>query len=116
LTAKGDSRLLKVALENLLGNAWKFTSKTKKAKIEFGLMKAIGGDPSYFVRDNGCGFDISLANRLFTPFQRLHGEEEFSGTGIGLATVHRIIARHGGRIWAESDVDKGAIFFFTLPS
>jgi PAS domain S-box-containing protein len=116
LTAKGDSRLLSVALENLLGNAWKYTSNCEQAKIEFGLTKTIGGDPAYFVRDNGCGFDMSLANRLFMPFQRLHGEEEFSGTGVGLATVQRIIGRHGGHIWAESDVDKGATFFFTLPS
>jgi PAS domain S-box-containing protein len=116
LTAKGDSRLLRIALENLLGNAWKFTSKSKRAKIEFGLMKTIGGKPTYFVRDNGSGFDMSMADRLFMPFQRLHGDEEFSGTGIGLATVHRIITRHGGRMWAESAVGKGATFFFTLLS
>jgi PAS domain S-box-containing protein len=116
LTAKGDSRLLKVAVENLLGNAWKYTSKSKGAKVEFGLMKTVGDKPTYFVRDNGCGFDMKMADRLFKPFQRLHGDEEFSGTGVGLATVHRIITRHGGRIWAESAVGKGTIFFFTLPS
>jgi PAS domain S-box-containing protein len=116
LTAKGDSRLLGVALENLLGNAWKFTSKSEKATIEFGLLKPIGGEPTYFVRDNGCGFDMSMADKLFKPFQRLHEDEEFSGTGVGLATVHRIITKHGGRIWAESEVDQGTTFFFTLPS
>jgi PAS domain S-box-containing protein len=116
ITAKGDSRLLRIALENLLDNARKFTSRKKNAKIEFGAMKTRGGEPTYFVRDNGCGFDMSKADRLFKPFQRLHGDEEFSGTGIGLATVHRIITRHGGRIWAESEVNKGTTFFFTLPS
>jgi PAS domain S-box-containing protein len=116
LTAKGDSRLLKIALENLLGNAWKFTSKSKQVKIEFGLMKTTGNDWTYFVRDNGCGFDVSMADKLFVPFLRLHGDEEFSGTGVGLTTVHRIITRHEGRIWAESTVGKGATFYFTLPS
>jgi len=116
LTAKGDSRLLKIALENLIGNAWKFTSKSKQAKVEFGLMKTIGGEPTYFVRDNGCGFDMARADKLFEPFQRLHTDEEFSGTGVGLTTVRRIITRHGGRIWAESEVNKGTTFFFSLPS
>jgi light-regulated signal transduction histidine kinase (bacteriophytochrome) len=114
LTAKGDSRLLKAVLENLLANAWKFTAKSKKAKIEFGLLKPIGEEPIYFVRDNGCGFDMSMAGDLFKPFQRLHTDEEFPGTGVGLASVRRIITRHGGRIWAESAVGKGATFFFTL--
>jgi light-regulated signal transduction histidine kinase (bacteriophytochrome) len=116
LTAKGDSRLLRVALENLIGNAWKFTSKSKRAKIEFGLIKTIRDEMTFFVRDNGCGFDMSMMDKLFQPFQRFHSDEEFSGTGIGLATVHRIITRHGGRIWAESAVGKGATFFFTLPT
>ncbi len=116
LTAKGDSRLLEIALENLLSNAWKYTEKRDAGKIEFGLLKAKGEEPTYFVRDNGCGFDMSMANRLFKPFQRLHGDEEFSGTGVGLATVHRIITRHGGRIWAESTAGKGSTFYFTLPS
>jgi PAS domain S-box-containing protein len=116
LTAKGDSRLLRVALENLLGNAWKFTIQCERATIEFGLLKAVGEGPTYFVRDNGCGFDMSMADKLFKPFQRLHTDEEFSGTGVGLATVHRIITRHGGRIWAESEVGKGTTFFFTLPT
>jgi PAS domain S-box-containing protein len=116
LAAKGDSRLLRIALENLLGNAWKYTAKRKQAIIEFGLLKTAGDNRPYFVRDNGCGFDMSMAYRLFKPFQRLHGDEEFSGTGIGLATVHRIITKHGGRVWAESKVNKGTTFFFTLPS
>ena len=103
-------------MENLFGNAWKFTSKSKGAKIEFGLMKTIGDERTYFVCDNGSGFDMSKADKLFMPFQRLHENEEFSGTGVGLATVHRIITRHGGRIWAESEVDKGTTFFFTLPT
>ena len=116
ITAKGDSRLLRIALENLLGNAWKYTKKCEGATIEFGLVKTIGDKPTYFVRDNGSGFDMSMADKLFMPFQRLHGDEEFSGTGVGLATVHRIITKHGGCIWAESEVDKGTTFFFTLPS
>jgi PAS domain S-box-containing protein len=116
LTAKGDFRLLRVAMENLLRNAWKYTSKCEQAMIEFGLLKATGEDLTYFVRDNGCGFDMSTAEKLFQPFQRLHGDEEFPGTGVGLTTVHRIITRHGGRIWAESEVNKGTTFFFILPS
>jgi PAS domain S-box-containing protein len=116
LTAKGDSHLLRITLENLLGNAWKFTSKCPQPIIEFGLMKTIADERTYFVRDNGCGFDMSMGDKLFKPFQRLHPDEEFSGTGVGLATVLRIIKRHDGRIWAESAVGKGATFFFTLPS
>jgi PAS domain S-box-containing protein len=116
LTAKGDSRLLKIALENLLGNAWKYTIKCKEVVIEFGWAKTSGDERAYFVRDNGCGFDMSMADKLFKPFQRLHSDEEFSGTGIGLATAHRIITRHGGRIWAESELGKGTTFFFTLSS
>jgi light-regulated signal transduction histidine kinase (bacteriophytochrome) len=116
LIAKGDPRLLRVGLENLLGNAWKFTSKRKRAKIEFGAGKTIGDEPAYFIRDNGCGFDMSGVDKLFEPFHRFHSDEDFSGTGIGLATVHRIITKHGGRIWAESGVGKGATFYFTLPA
>jgi PAS domain S-box-containing protein len=116
LTAKGDSRLLKIALENLLGNAWKYTVKCEQAKIEFRSIKTTGNERIYSVRDNGCGFDMSMADKLFKPFQRLHSDEEFSGTGVGLATAHRIITRHGGRIWAESELGKGTTFFFTLPS
>jgi light-regulated signal transduction histidine kinase (bacteriophytochrome) len=113
LRAQADRRLARIALENLLGNAWKFTSKTPQARIAFGL-EARDGSSAYFVRDNGAGFDMAYAAKLFHPFQRLHGETEFSGSGIGLATVHRIVARHEGRIWAESAVDRGATFFFTL--
>ncbi len=116
LTAKGDPRLLMVAMENLLANAWKYTNKYERAMIEFGLMRPVEDKPTYFVRDNGCGFDMSMADRLFRPFQRLHSDEEFSGTGVGLATVQRVITKHGGRIWAESTVGKGSTFYFTLPS
>lgn len=109
----GDARLLRIALENLLGNAWKFTGQREEAVIELGM--TTNSAPVYFVRDNGAGFDMAYANKLFAPFQRLHSVEEFPGTGIGLATVQRIINKHGGRIWAESAVDKGTSFFFTLP-
>ncbi|MGH9680107.1 MAG: sensor histidine kinase, partial [Candidatus Acidiferrales bacterium] len=113
LSAKGDARLLKVAIENLLSNAWKYTSRHDRARIEFGRQPA-NGRPSFFVRDDGAGFDPRYADRLFGAFQRLHGTAEFPGTGIGLATVQRIIHRHGGKIWAEGDVEKGATFYFTL--
>jgi signal transduction histidine kinase len=113
LIVDGDERLLRVALENLLGNAWKFTGKCVQPKIEFGV-KQDNGTPAYFVRDNGAGFDIAYADKLFGPFQRLHAVTEFKGTGIGLATVQRIVHRHGGRVWAESEVGKGATFYFTL--
>lgn len=111
--ADGDSRLLRVVLENLLGNAWKFTSKNERARIEFG-METRAGETIYFVRDNGAGFNSRYADKLFGAFQRLHRSDEFEGTGIGLATVQRIIHRHGGRIWAESEVGQGATFYFTL--
>ena len=111
LVTTGDAGLLRVALENLLGNAWKFTSKAQRARIEFGRAEH---PPIYFVRDNGAGFDMAYANKLFSAFQRLHNASEFPGTGIGLATVQRIIARHGGRIWAEAAVGQGATFYFTL--
>ncbi len=109
----GDTRLLRVALENLLGNAWKYTGKHDQARIEFGLTED-DGKRTCFIRDDGSGFDMAYADRLFGAFQRLHDASEFEGSGIGLATVQRIINRHGGRIWAESAVDEGATFFFTL--
>jgi light-regulated signal transduction histidine kinase (bacteriophytochrome) len=112
--AIADENLLRVALENLLGNAWKYTSKQDRTLIEFGVSRN-GGDCVYFVRDNGAGFDPHFADRLFEPFQRLHTQKEFPGTGIGLATVERIIGRHGGRVWAEGQVDRGATIYFTLP-
>ena len=121
ITAWGDANLLRVALENLLGNAWKFTSKKPEAKIEFGMVRNDRGTPSssssssyYYVADNGAGFDARYSEKLFGAFQRLHGAQEFEGTGIGLATVARIVHRHGGRVWAEGEVGKGATFFFTL--
>ena len=115
LRATGDARLIQVALENLLSNAWKYSSKTEKSVIEFGAMPDADGFQRFFVRDNGAGFDMKFAAKLFTPFQRLHGDEEFSGTGVGLATVQRILERHGGKIWAEATVGQGATFFFSLP-
>lgn len=113
LVVDGDATLLRALLDNLLGNAWKFTAKREVARIELGRMERDGG-PVFFVRDNGAGFNMEYASRLFTPFQRLHAEGEFVGTGIGLATVRRIVRRHGGTIWAEGAVDAGATFFFTL--
>src|SRR5207244_6113753 len=110
LVASGDAHLLRVALENLLGNAWKFTGKQSAAQIEFGVSTTDDGRPAYFVRDNGVGFDMAYSEKLFGAFQRLHRAAEFTGTGIGLATVYRIVTRHGGRIWAEAEVGKGATF------
>lgn len=110
---RGDPRLLRIALENLIGNAFKFTSQTPKASVEFGV-SGNGSRPVYFVRDNGVGFDAAYVGKLFAPFQRLHGAEEFPGTGIGLATVQRVILRHGGTVRAEGAVGKGATFSFTL--
>jgi light-regulated signal transduction histidine kinase (bacteriophytochrome) len=113
---EGDPQLLHAVLENLLGNAWKFTSKQPHARIEFGGKEFLegGGKTIYFVLDNGVGFDMAYAGKLFGPFQRLHTLGEFEGTGVGLATAQRIIHRHGGRIWAEGEVGKGATFSFTL--
>jgi light-regulated signal transduction histidine kinase (bacteriophytochrome) len=113
LEAVGDNRLIRMALENLIGNAWKFTSRRAQAEIEFGVGTSNSGQ-AYFVRDNGAGFDQALASRLFGPFQRLHAAAEFPGSGIGLATVQRIIHRHGGTVWAEGFVDRGATVYFTL--
>lgn len=111
--AKGDRDLLRIVLENLLGNAWKFTAKQPKARIEFGVTQS-EGKAVYFVRDDGAGFDMAYADKLFGAFQRLHQAGEYEGTGIGLATVKRIIQRHGGRVWAEGKVGKGATIYFTL--
>ncbi len=113
IRVNGDQGLLLVALANLLGNAWKYTARTPRPVIEFGLLHR-GGRRTVFVRDNGAGFTMDQADRLFIPFQRLHEDDEFEGTGIGLATVQRIIQRHGGEIWAEGAVGKGATFYFTL--
>jgi len=113
LTARGDARLVRALLENLLGNAWKFTGKKQDGRIELAL-ETVDGVPVFVVRDNGAGFDMALAEKLFVPFRRLHRASEFEGTGIGLATVQRIARRHGGRIWAESIENQGATFRFTL--
>jgi PAS domain S-box-containing protein len=115
LCADVDFRLARALLENLLGNAWKFTSKAPTACIEFGATEK-DGSAAFFVRDNGAGFDMAFASKLFAPFQRLHTTDEFPGTGIGLATVQRIVQRHGGRIWAEGVVDGGATFWFAFPA
>lgn len=115
LRAELDPTLARAILENLLGNAWKFTQRRPRALIEFGQTTAAGQN-AYFVRDNGAGFDMAYASKLFAPFQRLHSNVEYSGTGIGLATVQRIVRRHGGRIWAESALGEGATFYFEIPS
>ncbi len=115
LKVQADRRLLQAALDNLLGNAWKFTARQPAPRIELGVMRD-GSRRTYFVRDNGAGFDMEFAGKLFAPFQRLHAVDEFPGTGIGLATVQRIVHRHGGRIWADARVGGGAAFFFTLIS
>jgi signal transduction histidine kinase len=115
LIAHGDRVLLRIVLANLLGNAWKFTASSNAARVEFGKRATAGAEQVFFVSDNGAGFDPAQAHRLFGDFQRLHRQDEFPGTGVGLATVRRVIARHGGRIWAEGRVGEGATFTFTLP-
>jgi light-regulated signal transduction histidine kinase (bacteriophytochrome) len=113
LSADGDRQLVRIVLDNLLGNAWKFTSKRPEGRIQFGV-ETIASGRAFFVRDNGAGFDMSYADKLFAPFQRLHKASEFDGTGIGLATVQRIITRHAGHLSAVGEADVGATFFFTL--
>jgi PAS domain S-box-containing protein len=112
-SAHGDSRLLRMALDNLLSNAWKFSAKRVQGRIEFGRIES--PEPTFFVRDNGAGFDMAYARKLFGVFQRLHAASEFPGTGVGLATVQRIMTRHGGRAWATGEVNQGATFYFTVP-
>jgi PAS domain S-box-containing protein len=113
LNVKGDSTLLRTVMENLIGNAWKFTSKKEQAIIEIGST-FLNNETTYYVKDNGVGFDKTYADKLFAVFQRLHSETEFPGTGIGLAIVHRAISKHNGKVWAESEVNQGATFYFTL--
>jgi signal transduction histidine kinase len=113
MQATGDPRLLRAALENLIGNAWKFSSKVEAPRIEVGVLRG-DGKATFFVKDNGAGFDMAYASKLFGAFQRLHAASEFAGSGIGLATVQRIIHRHGGRVWADAKVGEGAVFYFTL--
>jgi len=113
MQAEGDAQLLSIVLENLIGNAWKFTSKKDKPRVEIGALKD-RGHATFYVRDNGAGFDMTYADKLFGAFQRLHAASDYAGTGIGLATVQRIIHLHGGRIWAEGETGKGAVFYFTL--
>lgn len=115
LTVLGDPGLLRIALENLLSNAWKFSSKRPNPLIEFGASRDADGTRVFYVRDNGAGFDMRYADKLFAPFQRLHSQREYPGTGVGLATAQRILNKHGGRIWAESAAGQGATFFFSIP-
>lgn len=114
LSAVGDPQLLRLALENLLQNAWKYTRRRERAHIRFGAAERDGA-PAFFVRDDGVGFNMAHADKIFAPFARLHARTDFEGSGIGLATVQRVIARHGGRVWADAAVDRGATFYFTLP-
>ncbi len=115
MNVDADARLLRIALENLLSNAWKYTARTPAPQVIVGVQEEESG-ATYFVRDNGIGFDMAYADKLFVPFQRLHADSEFPGTGIGLVTVQRILARHGGRIWAQAEPGQGATFYFTLGS
>jgi hypothetical protein len=116
LAACADPGMMRIVLENLLSNAWKFTSKTAAARVEFGLIERNSHLTTFFLRDNGAGFDPRYCSNLFSPFHRLHSQEQFPGTGIGLATVRRIINRHGGEIRADGEVNSGAVFYFSLPS
>ena len=111
---EGDARLLRIAVDNLLANAWKFTIRAEQPTVTVGVHTGVTGGHIYFIRDNGVGFDMAYANKLFVPFQRLHPEAEFQGSGIGLVTAQRVIARHSGRIWAEAQVNEGATFYFTI--
>jgi signal transduction histidine kinase len=114
LVVEGDPKLLRIMIENLLANAWKFTALQPNPRIEFGALPSENGNRTFYVRDNGAGFDMEQAGRLFTPFQRLHSEAEFPGTGVGLATVRRVVRRHSGKVWAEGEVSHGATFYFTV--
>jgi light-regulated signal transduction histidine kinase (bacteriophytochrome) len=114
LVTDGDPKLLRIMLENLLANAWKFTGPRRDPRIEFGELPGDHGERVFFVRDNGAGFDMEHAGRLFTPFQRLHSDADFPGSGVGLATVQRVVRRHGGKVWARGKVSEGATFFFTV--
>ena len=114
LLVEGDARLLRIAMDCLLANAWKFTIHAQPPKVTVGVQTGVTGGPIYFVRDNGVGFDMAYANKLFVPFQRLHPDAEFQGSGIGLVTAQRIIARHNGRIWADAQINEGATFYFTI--
>jgi light-regulated signal transduction histidine kinase (bacteriophytochrome) len=114
MMVQADHHLMQVVLHNLLGNAWKFTSKCQAPRIEVGQIVSPGRERTFFIRDNGAGFDMAHADKLFNAFQRLHSASDFEGTGIGLAIVQRIINRHGGRVWAEGEPGKGATFFFTI--
>jgi light-regulated signal transduction histidine kinase (bacteriophytochrome) len=116
LSAHGDPRLLAAVLQNLLGNAWKFTSRQTLARIDVVSELEANGDTLFFVKDNGAGFDMAFVSKLFGTFERLHAPEDFAGTGIGLATVKRVIERHGGRVWADGKLNEGATFYFTLGS
>lgn len=114
MLVEADARLLRTAMDCLLSNAWKYTIRSPQPSITVGVQKGVTGGPIYFVRDNGVGFDMAYANKLFVPFQRLHPEAEFQGSGIGLVTAQRVLARHSGRIWADAQVNQGATFFFTI--
>ena len=107
--------MMKIVLENLISNAWKYSSRREVTMIEMGELPARDGQSVFFIRDNGAGFDPTMMEKLFAPFQRLHRQDEFEGTGVGLATVQRIIHRHNGLIWAEGALDRGATFYFSLP-